>query len=76
MSNYVQVDKEYFELVNGKEQSQNAANGSKNAPGRKPLIGGLSTDTFLSLSHTLRAYSNFISYLLDMKKLKFVLPGF
>ena len=62
--------------MNGVEQSQNMANGSKNAPGRKPLIGGLSTDTFLCLSHTLRAYSDFITHLLDVKKFKFVLSGF
>lgn len=35
---------------------------------RKPAVRGLAYDAFFALSHTLRVYSDLITYLLDAKK--------
>ena len=76
MSNCTHTEEEHFKPMNRKEQSQNLADKCKNTPDRKLMIKWLSTDAFLSLSRTLRAYLDFTSYLLDAKKFKFTLLGF
>ena len=43
--------------------------------GRKALIGGLSEETFFSLSHTMRLFPDCIVELLETHKFKHVLPG-
>ena len=43
--------------------------------GRKALIGGLSEETFFSLSHTMRSFPDCIVELLETQKFKYVLPG-
>ena len=43
--------------------------------GRKALIGGLSEETFFSLSHTMRSFPDCIIELLEIQKFKYVLPG-
>ena len=50
-------------------------NAVKKKPDRKPIIGSLSRDTFLSLSHTLRTHSPLIKCLLLDKKFECALPG-
>jgi len=39
----------------------------KNKTGRKPLVSGLSSDTFFSLSHILHIYAELILYLLEKR---------
>lgn len=77
LSEYVQLCEE---KIFGSNENQNSLvsidDKDKKSPGRNPLIGGLSADTFLSLSHALRCYADFIEYLLAKKHFKHVLPGF
>ena len=71
MSQFIDIENETtIENEKSKDEVE-----EKKKTGRKPLIGGLSSDTFFTLSHTLRAYSDIICYLLDEKKFYFVLPG-
>ena len=78
LSQYVEVSEEdIFEINQHQNLSSNDEDiGEKKLPGRKPLVGGLSTDTFLTLSHTLRCYAEFIAHLVNQKKCRYVLPGF
>jgi len=48
---------------------------STSKAGRKRLIGGPSEETFFTLSHTLRAFSELIPYLLEKKNFKYILTG-
>ena len=59
-----------------KSSSNNEDCSDKKLPGRKPLAGGLSADAFLTLSHTLRCYTDFATHLLSKKRFRQVLPGF
>ena len=76
----------YDESINyfiNPEEEENKTAEPKNEPkhekkrtaGRKRLIGGPSEETFLTLSHTLRSFSDLITYLLDKKGFKYVLCG-
>ena len=42
---------------------------------KQTVVGGLSMETFFTLSHALRAMTDCVKHLLDVKIFKYVLPG-
>ena len=72
---FVDGKKESTEIENENKCKKEKCNKSSKKSGQKRLYGGPTEETFFVLLHTLKAFADQITYLLSIKKIKYILAG-